>query len=440
MKIFALKFLAFLQILFITWGCSGTHAKFMFPMFVVAVLMFAIYSFCKRENRTFLEKTIICTNFVLLVVSVISYFNPFWERVNGERFISFQKLDYITWLPTSVKAEFFEGNALYSLMEISTSLLLFVVLLYLFKDRRFMRATLSFFVINVALMGIFGIWQKNESIKIMYDSFLSNSSFFGTFYLENAAGAFFNLGICVSISLAVYYALKKGLDKLFFVFFILLAVVCSYSVWYSNCITAIIIMGATWITSIFCCVIFALTKRPVLVCSCVGLLACIGLLFAIPVVYEKLMHSEQAEKNLLKTSVSMRVQMYDIAKNMIAENLVYGTGGHSCRYKLTVNMIKNTKQPISSLHAHSDILEYLIDYGLFGLFAIVFCSFAYLYQFAKSNPSCPAMILFIGVMGAIAHSCVDMNLHIMSSMVAFVYVTVASVRFSKRRRVNENHI
>ena len=210
------KCLALCQVVLITWGCSGTHVEFMFPMFIISLLMYIITIFFTKEPLNEFEKVLSIVLFLTICICLVQYLNPSMERINAENYVFFRSIDYIKWLPTSIRSDFIMGNPLRALVEISTVLMSTLAFLQLFKDRAFLKVALSFFGINVALMGFYGVWQQMEKIPIIYNAFHSGSQIFGSFYLSNAAGAFFNLGIVANFAMVcVLFRRKRIKMKLY---------------------------------------------------------------------------------------------------------------------------------------------------------------------------------------------------------------------------------
>ena len=117
------------------------------------------------------------------------------------------------------------------------------------------------------------------------------------------------------------------------------------------------------------------------------------------------------------------------------EHPVYGIGGGGCQYMLSLKMLRNQdmlrKMGNTTEHAHSDLLEYVVDFGLIGLFVIVTCFISWIWCFWKSKPTKESLILLIGIFISFFHSCFDMNLHITSTMIAFVIIVSASLSMGK---------
>ncbi len=433
---FLMQFLVIIQIVFMTWACSGTNVEFMFPMFLVSVLMFIISTFLCDNSDVAFEKILRCVLYVSIIICTIQYFNPYMERINGERFIKFVKLPYIEWLPKSVKSEFYIGNPMRMLAELVTVFTSSLAFLHTFKNKNFFLFALAFFVFNTTAMGVLGVWQKFEEIPIMYGLFYATTEFFGSFFMANAAGAFLNIGLAVSLSLFICAVKANGWKCLFSLSFLLSGLLCSYASYISESTGAFVFTILTWIISFTGIILLTLwqnTPHRLVIFCCVVLLAITS--FAIwrtNLTYDEYIQDIVEKKH---SSILGRLKMYELSFDIIKENPLFGTGGASCQYVLSSQMVNTAKIKkggmfVTEYHAHSDILEYIIDFGLIGLIAIVICFVSWFMLYFKYNISYESIPLFVGILLSIIHSCFDMNLHILSSMLAFSLIVCASLSFN----------
>ena len=441
------KCLALCQVVLITWGCSGTHVEFMFPMFIISLLMYIITIFFTKEPLNEFEKVLSIVLFLTICICLVQYLNPSMERVNAENYVFFRSIDYIKWLPTSIRSDFITGNSLRALVEISTVLTSTFAFLHLFKDREFLKVTLSFFGVNAALMGLYGIWQQMENIPIIYNTFHSSSQFFGSFYLSNAAGAFLNLGIVANLAMICVFLRRKNIvEKLYALLPLLCSLVCSYASFKTGSNASFFLMLATWAICISLLFIIFIYNR---ISSKFALVVFIVFLFLSFFVVWYYLPADKNIYNLssnteykvgsVERSISERVKMYNLCKRIIEKNFIYGVGGGACQYVLSLDMLKNQdlllKRGASTEHAHSDIIEYVIDFGIIGFLLIFVCFISWIRCFLRSNPTEESFILLIGVFISLFHSCFDMNLHIMSTMITCALIVSATVSMGKKGEI-----
>ncbi len=436
-----LLFLTLLQILCISWLGSGTRIEFLAPMVAVSALMFLCASFQKNVPKTLFFKTLSISLCLVAIMSLIAYFNPFCEMIRGEYFSTFKRIDYIKFLPTSISAEFNDGNALRSLAEIAASISVCLSCMVLFKKRLNMKIVLAFLALNIAVMGAFGIWQKCNKLPTMYNFIHCASDFFGSFFLSSAAGAFFNLGIAISIALIFLIDKSSLFGKLTTVAFAVCVVVCIVATYYTGSIGAQLLTFATFGALPFMLLLrLALVRFGLKWAMTAGgfifvALMCIAVIFK-PEIEHRLTFVD-GHKNPIGVSATSRMEMYKLTKNIISEYPIFGCGGQCSQYLLSIEMTKNTpksQMARTTYHVHSDIIEYIAEYGIIGLITILACLFAWLSDFVKSRPTYARTVLFLGCLISIAHSCVDMNLHIPSTMIALAIVCAATVSTRNKKR------
>ena len=430
-----LLLLTYIQIILITWLCSGTRAEFGMPMVIVSSLMLMCSLKKIKESKSLFFSFLCYVLWYIIIVGIIQYVNPFCEVLTNERFIVLRELEYYDFLPTSILDEFHNGNAYRSMLEISSVLSVLISCMILFKSRKDMLYVIAFFAINVGVMGIFAIWQKYNMIPIMYNKFHSNSMFYGSFFLSNAATSFFNLGLVASI--AMTFLLNKTWNKYYKtinIFFILNAIICFVAIFISDSNAGKILVIAT----IFCIPIAILFRHILLtyswrtfsgfvVCFFI-LIGCIIMSFRHEILH-KLTYID-GHKNPIAVSVSSRIHLYKLVKDCIEERPVWGSGGYSCQYVLSSKIANTNKEhelQRSTEHAHSDILEYIMEYGI-SIFIIILVGFVlYLREIIIRRPNNASLIFTIGILISIIHSCGDMNLHILSTMIASAYVAIAAI-------------
>lgn len=431
---YLLLFLSSILILLITWGCSGTRQEYMFPMFVTSSLMFLIYAFSHTKTNL-LEKSLSATICITILICTIQYFNPFLEKCIEENFSYFKSLDYCKWLPKSIKAEFNNGNPMRSLIELSTVLSSAIVFLHLFKNKKHLIYITIFFAINATSMGLFGIWQQENNIPIMYNKFYAHSSLFGTFYLSNAAGAFLNLAVTTSIAVFFYLFRKKIMYKFASVLLIITAMICSYSAYRTDSNATIILLFLIWIGTALIAIFTLLKwKKSFIFLGITTIISILFLSYYNATITQKITTAYQNSSEV-KSSFNERIEIYKHSKDIIKNNLIYGTGGYSCQHLLTASILKDknlkNKEAHSIKHAHSDIMEYCMDFGLIGVLIIMLCVGVWIKEFISSKPTIESIILLLGITISVVHSCMDMNLHIISTMIAFALVATASIGFGR---------
>ena len=433
------------QIVMITWFCSGTWAIALAPMVVVSALMLLTMSFVERRKPSLLFKVL---NYVLVVVAficVVGYFNPFCEHINCERFSFFKNIDYFCFLPTSIRSEFEDGNALRSLAEIASLISITMSMIVLSDNRKYLYWCIAFFSVNVALMSIYGIYQIQIGNTVMYGLFYSSQKIFGSFFLQNAASTFLLLGFVSSVaSLLIFYG-RKWYNLLLVLLFAACACSCFLGAFFADSVAGRFLMIATFVAIPFALIFRFLLVRYSATFVLVGSIAfafliglCCSFYFFSKYDISQIESGSFLKDKYQQSSFVGRIQLYKISTNLALKRPFWGSGGLSAGALMSKELAKesaNTRKSLATSvqHSHCDVLEFFIEFGVVGVLAILMCLFAWLYDFKERRPSRAASILLFGCLGAIAHSMVDMPLHIYSSAAGFALVVAFSACLKSKR-------
>ena len=422
----------------ITWLFSGTRSEYLFPMFAVSLICYFCY-WASKGGDSGLDKVLNYVLFLLIVVCVLQYVNPSAQHVVDEHYSYIRSLEHIAYLPTSVSGEYFRGNALSSLVSIATALCSFIVFLYVFERTRHMNIILLWFIVNALGMGIVGCIQEYLNIPIIYNVYYTTAIFFGSFPLSNAAGAFLNLAVSVS----VYIALSKIKSKwglLYVLFGTANAVLLSFAVFKTDSNIAIASNFIFWMVILFFCIIrlsmFLSKKTSKTFIIATWIFVCSVVVITFPSNDEfcglKAKACEMAKNRSFEESFRSRLTFYKLSYELINRRPIFGYGGDSCRYVLSLRLQKIrdktvARLPHSIVHSHSDIIEYVLEYGVVGLVAILAILTAWVFKFFKRKINLPQIVLFTGIFMCILHSCIDMHLHIPSTMIELAMVMAVAV-------------
>ena len=428
------KALLLLQICLITWLCSGTRVEHLMPMFYVSSILFALSTISDPDfGRNIFQKTLFFSIIIFSIIATIQYANPFAEHIYEEKYNYIKNLEHISWLPTSVIGEFSDGNPMRSICVLLTSFLTVISAISLFRERRFARLALIAFALNSTLMAIFAIYQDAAGFSAPYNSVYSTSLFYGTFFLSNAAGAFLNMGMSACFALSIIFAKKNTFNgRILSLLWFLCAITNAISVYISESNAAIIL--CIFLAGCFLLYIFweimsravsAKTAAVILI-----FLSAIPSIIAIDYVVEANINTRRGRE--IKNSTLGRLVFYEASMKIISENPLWGIGGECSRYVLPNKLsdIKNKNNGLPSFpdRPHSDIIEYAVDYGIFGISLLAACAVAWLTAIWRRRKKLNSanIFLFLGVITCLAHGSFDMELHIPSTMIAFGLLSVWS--------------
>lgn len=430
-----------IESILVAWGLSGTDDHFSYFISLNAILIYIFVAFSIPPSKLLTPKFLQYSLVALIIVCFIQYLNCNIVIDTFEGYTSLRKVDYITWLPTSVRGEYYKGNALRSLFEIGSVLGITIAAFAIFKDRKMLYCILTFFGANMTLMGIYALIQKKLDFPIIYNYFYTISDFYGSFPLSNAAGAFLNIGCAINLALAIV-SLRK---RVYFLFLSYLAssAICSYSAYMSGSEGARLFCFLFWLSLFLLLFWFAVSRFSSKKIATISMLVAISLLGTVGYSFVASNINKIACKynkiiEKINESASSRLFMYDLSFEIISEKPFWGSGASSCQYLLTREMInsrdvKQATPALSTYHVHSDPLEYLMEFGIAGVVFIIICTLLWFWDFLKSSPNLESLILFVGALLCLLHSCFDMHLHILSTMIAFSIIAVASVSNSKSK-------
>ncbi len=428
--------LMFAIIIMISWLGSGTRAEFLMPMLWVSVAMFFVASFSARmDNMPVYAKVSFWSGMLVMLINAIQIANPALEYVIYERYAELQPLAHISWLPVSVKSDFFGGDALRSLSRIAAVFCVFMSAVLIFRWKRIARLCLVFFAVNVTAMSAWGIYQYKTGFPIMYDLFFSISRFYASFFLANAAGAFINLGLAANLALVF---ISARLPNIFLrivacVFFLGSSAVCVVSCYESHS------NGALAMSAVLCLVfagacaysffrIFLSVRVSIFSLAIIAVLSCVGMCAAYGVASEK----NPALGKRIHESMSSRFDIYVAASEVIKDNLIWGVGGDGARHYLPQELKQRDRKNelfVTAERVHSGFLEYLMEFGIIGFSAISVAGFAWFFQFFHKfrKLHIENLIIMAGMILFLFHSCFDIHLHIPSTMMAGAIMAVLAV-------------
>ena len=422
----------FLILIFETaWLGSGTRAYFFMPMFICAFASLALTYFAvnKSERTDLLKFPILLTGTGFALLGIIQYLNAKGTVVYAENYSYVAGKKFIQYLPTSIKDAFSNGNSIFASAKIFATAMAATSAYFLFRNKKFRKVAMIFLAANIALVALYAIMQKYVGIKPMFGIFYSDSDIYGTFFLSNAGGAFLCLGMAVWLALSARFA-KSGSIPLC-VISALTAALCFASAVYSESYGAAIssCLLATAIPLIW---IFKRWGKAA------GFAATASVALALSAcAYAAIPHIPKDLKGKMEESALSRCQFYKTTLDGIKANPAYGVGGGSFGRTIGIASIKNQSGKNGSYklvaHAHSDILNYLAEYGLLGVLAAIPAVLFFAKKARRNfkNFDSGTWIAISGLAISVLHSTIDQHLSIPSTMIAFAIIAVWSIGFTE---------
>ncbi len=442
MRIYTLrlcKALMLLQIFIITWGCSGTSPEFLMTMLPIPVAVFALLSFAgETKKASAYERLLVFAALGVCLVGFVQWFNPYGVMVVDERFTYLKSVESVGWLPSSIMNSFEGGNALSAMAPLFAALLTAINAMLLFRDARFAKLSAACFAGNITLMALFAVCQKMSNTPILYNTYFSTGQFFGSFFYSNAACTFINMGLAANLAIFLHFwTSERGNPRMASFLFLLFGILCTGACAYSGSNGGLLLSFVCWALFVaYCVFVFAFSgeMRRGLALLMVFAAAALSALFYFSFGKD----IAKSEKLMEKSSIS-RLVLYKIGAELVRERPVYGYGGDSAGYFLSQKMMsqRQAEQMFNSTRrAHSDYLDYVLEYGALGAAGMLVLFFAWLGGFfARLKGLTPSNGFFmLGALLCMAHGVFDFPLHIPSVIFAFAFVSSLALSSTRERR------
>lgn len=406
-----------------TWCASGTRPEFLMPILAVSMLAGFFPMFFRPHFRGNKGGIALFMFFLLLIVGLCQPFNH-WGVFHRNEFGSFVKpCAYLPFLPASVDAPFREGNAFSALARIVILTSVFAGARLVYSAPRALRYVLAFFCLNGVAMSVFAVLQKYCGVQAMYGVLYSASEMYGTFFLSNAAAAYLVLAMSANFAMSLECFRRGGVA--FAALYFAGAAICGVGAWYSESTFGFVSALAVSLLFVLICFYCALKKLV----GNVSVSAAITLVVASLCAAMSWGYAESvgAEKLISENGgYCDRMLFYRETAGVIAKAPVWGYGGDCLRYKLAPRIVELQKKSgkisySAPVHAHSDVLELVAEYGVVGALFVAVALVSVLADALRNrrNFSAVNMVVVAGLFVFFAHSAFDMNMLVPSNVAAF---------------------
>ena len=291
------------------------------------------------------------------------------------------KQDHVAWLPSSVEMPFGRMNPAASKLLVAVPIWLWACALTMgLERRRVLRIIFWSVVLGGSAMALFGAVQRfSGTDRIFWSVVPSNPAFFGTFIYPNHAAAYLYIVLAVAVGLAFYYysrSVRKLLRSGPHYILIFLALILFLGLFLSKSKAGIVLGSIVVTVGLGAALVRMLGQGSdfrqgitigILVVSGIGF--GIYSLFNFVDVGEIFTDFETLQEGSKSPSVLQRMDLQKATWDAFIDNKWQGTGAGSFRYHFPF-----TQQKYSGLHfrqdyfehAHSDYLQALMEYGIFG--------------------------------------------------------------------------
>lgn len=401
-----------LLILSITWMVSGSGAfsATFISASALAMLGVAISQPLQSSGNSKIfiaQVALLCGVLSIAVLQFLNYRGVFYQEASHS-FI--MPSSYVKWLPNTI----IFNKSILLMVALSASVASYIAASILFSKVSAGVFALKFFAVNAFAFALLGWYQIENNIEIPYGYFLTQANSFSASYYENGAATFIYMGIAASI--ALYLRNPKLLNALWIIvafaeFFIL----CETDSKAGKMIAGGIIFAGFAFTPLFIksanmrIVAVLLLLLSILVCAGVFLHSDIG------------KHAREIER----TEIAKRLSIQSNALEVIKNREINGIGLGAYVYEELPIVSKKAKLALKPFvingHPHCDILEYAIEFGFSGMSFLFVVAILFLLQIWHRRKSLGIANAFMALatLAMFAHSCIDIFLHITSTMVLF---------------------
>ncbi|TVR52285.1 MAG: O-antigen ligase family protein [Puniceicoccaceae bacterium] len=426
-------------LVFLPWALGTMHAWSQLTGFVLALLCLVVAAVPREEPdygpgrrrpawrwRLLLRFPVFWAGLVVLGYVLVQTLNPAWVfRLDGEAGVWWmEQVERVGWLPAGVEAPFGRYGGHRVLLILGTAWMLVCALRMGFTRRKSFVILLWVLALNgllLAGLGLAQITSGTDRIFWIYEP--SNPRFVASFIYKNHAAAYFNLALAVALGMAVHHffearrRLKRSDPS---GFFILMGIVIGLLVVLSLSRMGTI-LAAFLLLSFLACMFYGLflsrtagvhkAMALVLLVVAVGLGAFGASRLDLGAVVDRF---ETLSVDIDDRSTTMRLKAYEGSLRMIQDRWIFGWGAGSFRYLYPLYQDREFERtyferPLYWEFAHSDLLQFPLEYGVLGCLPLLFICGYWIWVFFRWGGYRRPLGAFIGLglLATVVHNAVD---------------------------------
>jgi hypothetical protein len=440
---------------FLPWALGSMHRWSQLVSLGFALTGFVL-SLCSRAggDGVFLPASrlrrfpVFWAGLAMLLYIAIQGLNPAWSYARNADSWWLVPVAHLAWLPSGVQAPFAQSNP-WSALVVFGSLWLLVCSVWVgLTRRRSYRLLFTALVANGFLLALLGVLQQLTDTKRIFWAYLpSNGSFIASFIYRNHAGPYLNLMVALAVGLGFwhYQRSQRQLEKLnsaviisFLAVFVSIMVVFSYS-------RASIGVLLAFTLFIACSLVARRyferahssryrTNLFILIAVFTGFLGICLVSLRAERVWQRfaMIATEPAG------SIGIRNVAREASNEMLRDHWMLGWGAGCFRYGFPLYAQKHPEIYHSSSgklmfweHAHDDLLEFPIEFGVVGLIPPIYALGCAAWQlsrrrFWRNGVSLPLVLVCTLLVG---HSFVDFVFQNPAILLTWSVLLVAAVRW-----------
>lgn len=381
---------------------------------VSASVLFMLGAAILRPVQPFCDSKIFTAQVMMLcgvlVIALIQFFNYRGVFFQDTSFSFIAPSRHISWLPSTIICK----NSILLLVTLSTSVASYIAASMLFSRESIGVFALKFFAVNAFAFSLLGWYQIENNIEIPYGYFLTQSNSFSTMYYENAASTFVYMGIAAAIALFIRNPKRLNLV------WIAAALIEFYILCKTDAKAGKMIAGGIILVG-FAFMLLSI-KSSKMRLSVILLLSLI-----VSVCFAMFLYSDIGCQALEfgKAEIVKRFSVQADAFEVIKGREINGIGLGAYMYEELPIISKKAqlllKPLLINVHPHCDILEYAVEFGIVGMFFLFVAAILFFLQLWYNRKALGIVNAFIAVatFAMFAHSCIDIFLHLTSTLVLF---------------------
>lgn len=383
---------------------SSVSASVLFML--CAAILRPVQPFC--DSKIFTAQVMMLCG--VLVIALIQFFNYRGVFFQDTSFSFIAPSRHISWLPSTIICK----SSILLLVTLSTSVASYIATSMLFSRESIGVFALKFFAVNAFAFSLLGWYQIENNIEIPYGYFLTQSNSFSTMYYENAASVFVYMGIAAAFALFIRNPKRLNL------IWIVAALVEFYILCKTDARAGKIIAGGIILVG-FAFMLLSI-KSSKMRLSVILLLSLI-----VSVCFAMFLYSDIGCQALEfgKAEIAKRFSVQADAFEVIKGREINGIGLGAYMYEELPIISKKAqlllKPLLINVHPHCDILEYAVEFGIVGMFFLFVAAILFFLQLWYNRKALGIVNAFIAVatFAMFAHSCIDIFLHLTSTLVLF---------------------
>lgn len=392
----------------------------------------------------------------VLAYVAVQALNPAWRYRANAAYWWIEPISHIEWLPHGMDVPFAKAGPWRALLVLTSVWLTACSVWIGFSRRRALRLVFIVLVVNgVLLAGLEIAQQLTHARRIFWSVVSSNPGFAASFIYRNHAGAYLNLMVAVAAGLGWWYSERAGrrLDKsspagVFLFGGLIIAMMVVFSLSRGSAILLgvyLLLAGTVFLWRHF--------RRPSYARSHVVAIGMAVLLAGFVGVGGSALRMERVRLRFagifttMDVSAHNRAEARDAALEMFSAAKLYGWGAGCFRYGFPAYVsrypdiyYKGGELRAFWEHAHIDLLEYPIEYGVLGMTIIAAAALWLVIKLLRrgavwSNPL--SLLVVLGCLMTVAHGGMDFVFQNPAVLITWSVLLVAAVRWIELDRTED---